>query len=110
MVVDNHPTLLNVTLHPSKVGASKNIQLNLWQLPWLSMIKHRNNVLKISDQNKEDDEITGIFFDQISHANTLFLSFNCHLLLVILNIIYIKNFTSFSNMALFEKLQLLQIL
>lgn len=37
MVVEQHPTLLNVTLHTSKVGLSTNkSRLKPWQPPWMN--------------------------------------------------------------------------
>lgn len=39
MVVEQHPTLLNVTLHASKVGLSANrsrLKLKPWQPPWMN--------------------------------------------------------------------------
>lgn len=35
MVVDQHPTLLNVTLHPSKVGQVPKGNHKAWKPPWL---------------------------------------------------------------------------
>lgn len=38
MVVEQHPTLLNVTLHTSKVGSprAKKPRLKPWQPPWMT--------------------------------------------------------------------------
>lgn len=72
MVVDSHPTLLNVTLHPSKVGVSQNIQVHLWQPPWLEPIKHQDNVI----DDERDDKYHNVFFHLISESNTLVFSFN----------------------------------
>lgn len=37
MVIEQHPTLLNVTLHPSKVGSSVNkTRLKSWEPPWMN--------------------------------------------------------------------------
>lgn len=41
MVVDEHPTLLNVTLFPSKVGGSLPSSRRPWQPPWLAAPRPR---------------------------------------------------------------------
>lgn len=68
MVVDNHPTLLNVTLHPSKVGATQ--PPHLWQPPWLGLIKHQE-VSKVSGESETDHSLITLAFSYFSKAKTL---------------------------------------
>jgi hypothetical protein len=46
MVVEQHPTLLNVTLYPSKVGESGGGGRRGWQPPWLAAPRRRHPSLE----------------------------------------------------------------
>lgn len=89
MVVDNHPTLLNITLHPSKVGVTKNNQVHLWQPPWLGIIKHHEQVIEITREGERGDWAP--FFGLISKANDLLVfSLERYCLVVILMVTFIR--------------------
>ncbi|KAG8294743.1 hypothetical protein J6590_096286 [Homalodisca vitripennis] len=47
MVVDEHPTLLNVTLFPAKVGWSQAPSRRPWQPPWLAAPRPRPSVVEV---------------------------------------------------------------
>lgn len=71
MVVDQHPTLLNITLHPSKVGDTENIQLHLWQPPWLDVIKQNEEIIEIGKDGERGDRIPHVIFRPFNNANVL---------------------------------------
>lgn len=81
MVVDSHPTLLNVTLHPSKVGVTQNIQVHLWQPPWLAPLKHQEEVF---DDERDDKYHNVYYFHSFSQSNTLVSSFDHNIMAMML--------------------------
>ncbi len=82
MVVDNHPTLLNVTLYPSKVGDPIHIERHLWQPPWLDRLKYNEGVNQFSESEQRGDSIPRILFKLISQGNA-FNSVNPYTLIII---------------------------
>lgn len=88
MVVDNHPTLLNVTLHPSKVGNNENNQLHLWQPPWLGIIKHHEDMTELTEIGKRGDR--SLFFGFLSQANVLVIFSLEQICLVLISLILVR--------------------
>lgn len=72
MVVDQHPTLLNVTLHPSKVGVTENIQLHLWQPPWLDVIKQNEEIVEITGEGERGDRVPHVIFRAFNSSQRIF--------------------------------------
>lgn len=68
MVVEEHPTLLNVTLHPSKVGVGVQWSRRPWQPPWLAIPRYRSFIVEVMGSAGERGDHPYAYYP-LEHSN-----------------------------------------